>query len=240
MATQEDKFVNRLRGALGSVLEKEADMFDYVKSLAPERLQGAIGLALNPATKPRRDLAKALTSQTPLARNAQAATSAIGQMAEQAVQQNFSIPQDVATRANALVEGITQGATTAARSFAGAGPNIAAGAGRALGQAMPQAPQLAPKAAPVQGAQAAQAVAPAPSPMAPAAQAQATAPAQPDETDVQFFEYAHDPNRKWGGFNPQSPVDQQKMAVIKQLRSQDPKATPQQIALRAYKLQYGQ
>lgn len=248
MATQEDKFVARLRGALGSVLEKEADMFDYVKSLAPEQLQGAVGMALQPAVKPRRDLAKALTSQTPLARNARAVmapvtatASAVGQMAEQAVQQNFSIPQGIADRANALVEGMTQGATESAKALAGPGPNIAAAAGQALGQAMPQAPQLAQKAAPVQGAQAAQAVAPAPSPLAPAAAAPTAAPApvQPDETDVQFFEYAHDPNRKWGGYNPQSTVDQQKMAVIKQLRAQDPKATPQQIALRAYKIQYG-
>ncbi len=243
MATQEDKFVNRLRGALGSVLEKEADLFDYVKTLAPEQLQGAVGMALQPAVKPRRDLAKALTRQTPLAPNAKAAASAVGQMAEQTIQKNFSIPEGVADRANALVEGMTQGATESAKALAGPGSNIAAAAGQAAAQAMPQAPQLAPKPAPVIGAQAAQAVAtPSPAPAtAPATPAQvAPAPAQPDETDVQFFEYAHDPNRKWGGFNPQSQADQQKMAVIKQLRAADPKATPQQIALRAYKIQYGQ
>jgi hypothetical protein len=98
----------------------------------------------------------------------------------------------------------------------------------------------------LQGAQAVQAVA-TPSPRVPVAeavaaptQAAAAEQAAPDDQDVAFFEYAHDPNRKWGGFNPQSTVDQQKMAVIKQLRAQDPKATPQQIALRAYKIQYGQ
>jgi len=249
MATQEDKFVDRLRGALGSVLTKEADMFDYVKSLAPEQLQGAVGLALQPATKPRRDLAKVITGKAPAP--VKATASAVGQMAEQAIQQNFSIPQGIADRTNALVEGLSAGATESARALAGPGPNLAAAAGAALGKAMPQAPQLAPKPAPVQGAQAAQAVA-TPSPRAPVAQlasrpeiapgvqAPAAEPAAPDDQDVAFFEYAHDPNRKWGGFNPQSTVDQQKMAVIKQLRAQDPKATPQQIALRAYKIQYGQ